>query len=265
MSSPVVPAFPGTAPWNAGVFGGPGSTVGSDIIYPALRLIRVIRPGHGPQSEILTEALACLNALLDAWNTERLTIPCVLGRTFQVVSGQQSYTIGPTGQWLLEERPQRIEAASLIRNQSGGSPIEIPLKILILDEWQAIPVKAIQSSIPQSLYYEPSLNLGNGTVYVYPVPTEANDIVLHLWNQLKQFESLSDQFVLPQGYLKALQYSLAVELAPRYENSVLSPLVIDTAVKSKAQIKSMNVVPLPLRCDEALVARRGGFDWRTGR
>jgi hypothetical protein len=62
-----------------------------------------------------------------------------------------------------------------------------------------------------------------------------------------------------------LQYSLAVELAPRHEKSVLSPLVLDTAVKSKAQIKSMNVVPLPLRCDEALVARRGGFDWRTGR
>lgn len=265
MSTPPFSAFPQTAAWNASLFGGPGVTVGSDILYPALRLIRLIRPGHGPQTEIITEALAALNALLDSWNTERLTVPAVLRNVFTLASNAQSYTIGPSGAFLVTNRPSRVEKAGLIDITNNPSqPIELPMEVLTLDQWKAIPVKGVTSTIPLKLWYDQGLSVGNGTIYLYPVPTIANQVALYLWQTLAQFQAVEDAFALHPGYLRAIQYNLAVELAPRFENAVLSPLTVQTAVDSKAKIKSLNAPTLELRCDPALVGSGKGFDWRTG-
>lgn len=264
MSTPPVSAFPQTASWNASLFGGPGVTVGSDILYPAMRLIRLIRQGHGPQTEIITEALAALNALIDSWNTERLTIPAVLRNVFTLTASQQSYTIGPSGDFLVSSRPSKIEKAGLIDiNANASQPLESPLNVLTLNLWKAISIKNQTSTHPQDLWYDQSLSVGNGTVYFWPIPTVVNQVALYLWQTLLQFQAVEDAFAMQPGYLRALQYNLAVELAPRFENAVLSQPVVDTAKEAKAKIKSLNRPPLELRCDPALTSALR-YDWRTG-
>lgn len=267
MSTPPASAFPQTASWNASLFGGPGVTVGSDIIYPALRIIRVLtRAGHGAQSEIVTECLAALNALIDSWNTERLTIPTVLRNVFTLAAGQQAYTIGPSGNFLVRDRPSRIENAGLIDiTNNPAQPIELPMEVLTVDQWKAIPVKTVTTTIPLKLWYDQGLDAGSGTLYLWPIPTIANQIALYLWQTLLQFQTVQDPFAMYPGYLRALQYNLAVELSPRYENAVLTPLIMDTAAKSKGAIKSLNAPLLDMRCDPALLATTKPFDWRTGR
>jgi hypothetical protein len=265
MATPPASAFPQTASWNANLFGGPGVSVGSDIIYVALRMIRVIRPGHGPQTEILTEALAALNVMIDSWNTERLIIPAVLRNVFDLTANSQSYTIGPSGNFLTTARPSRVENAGLIDvNGSASQPAEIPMEILTLEEWKAIEIKNLTSSIPSKLWYDQGLDVGNGTIYLWPIPSVNNQIALYLWQTLLQFQAIEDPFAMYPGYLRAIQYNLAVELAPRLKNAVLHPLVMDTAVKAKAAIKTLNNQVPVLRCDPALVASGHGADWRTG-
>jgi len=265
MATPPASAFPQTASWNANLFGGPGVTVGSDILYVALRLIRVIRPGHGPQSEILTEALAALNAMIDAWNTERLIIPAVLRQVFDITAGSQSYTIGPSGSFLTTARPSRVEKAGLI-DVNGGSaqPAEIPLEVLTLEQWKDIEIKNLTSSIPSKLWYDQGLDVGNGMVYLWPIPSVNNQIALYLWQTLLQFQAIEDPFAMYPGYLRAIQYNLAVELFPRLGIAVMTQIVMDTAMKAKAAIKTLNNQVPVLRCDPALVASGHGADWRTG-
>jgi hypothetical protein len=265
MSTPPASAFPQTASWNSSLFGGPGVTVGSDIIYPALRILRLVRPGHGPQSEWIVEALAALNAMLDSWNTERLTVPAVLRSTYTLVSGTQSYTIGPSGTFMVSDRPSRIEKAGLLDiTNNPAQPIELPMEVLTVEQWKAIPVKTVTSTIPLKLYYDQSLVVGNGTLYVWPVPSVANQLALYLWQTMLQFQTVEEPFALYPGYLRAIQYNLAVELAPRFETAVLSPLTLDTAIKSKGAIKALNAPILDVRCDPALVGSTKRFDWRTG-
>jgi hypothetical protein len=265
MSTPPASAFPQTASWNSSLYGGPGVTVGSDIIYPALRLIRVAaRAGHGSQPEIITESLAALNAMIDSWNTERLVVPALLRNVFTLTAGDQDYTIGPSGDFMVNERPSRIEKAGLIDTNNPSQPIELPMEILTIEQWQALPVKSVESTIPAKLYYDQGLSIGSGTIYLWPLPTTANQIALYLWQTLLQFQTVEDPFAMYPGYLRAIQYNLALELAPRHINAVVSPLVLDTAVKSKAAIKALNSPTLELRCDPALLGVGKRWDWRTG-
>jgi hypothetical protein len=265
MSTPPASAFPQTAAWNASIFGGPGVTVGSDILYPALRLLRLIRPGQGPQPEILTEALAALNSMIDSWNIERLMIYAVLRSVFTLVASDGDYSIGPSGDWLVDSRPSRVEKAGLIDISNPAQPLELPIEVLTLDKWKAITLKSLASTLPLSLYYDQNLDVGSGMVYVWPVPTVANQVALYLWRSLLMFQSVEEAFDVPQGYLRALKYNLAVELAPSYENAVLSPRVVQTAAESKARIKSLNAPSLVMRCDSGLLNNSGGgSDWRTG-
>jgi hypothetical protein len=264
MSTPPFSAFPQTASWNADLFGGPGVTVGSDILYPAMRLIRLIRPGHGPQPEIITEALAALNALIDSWGTERLIVPAVLRNVFTLTASQQSYSIGPSGDFMVASRPSKVERAGLIDiNANPSLPSELPLDVLTLAQWRAISIKAQTSTHPRELWYDQSLTVGNGTLYLWPIPTVVNQVALYLWQTLLQFQAVEDAFAMQPGYLRALQYNLAVELAPRFENAVLSPLTLQIATEAKGKIKSLNRPPLELSCDSALTGSLR-YDWRTG-
>lgn len=256
-------AFPRTASWNTSLFGGPERTVGADIIYPALRNLRLIRPGQGPNPEIVAEALAALNAMLDSWKLESLVVGALLRKLYTLTVGDGDYTIGPGGDFVTEDRPSNIERASLVNLSNPATPQERPLRILALAEWQAIPIKTTQSSLPTDLYYDRNLSAGSGTIYLYPVPSAANQLALYLEQRLTGFETEKDPFEMLPGYLRALQWNLAVELGPRFENAVLSEASVKHAVESKAAVKRKNFRLLLLRVDSALLGP-GVYDIRSG-
>lgn len=228
-----------------------------DMVKSSLTLINVLDPGEEPTADEANDAFDILNEMLGTWNTERLTVFFIEIKTFNLVAGQQVYTIGSGGNFDTV-RPDRIDHVSIV---TAGSTLELAIEPRTVHQWQEVPTKQTTSTLPNQIYYEPDFPLGR--IFYWPVPTEAIPTILYLWHRLTRFASLDTAISLPDGYKRAIRYNLAVELEPEYgkrENQRIHEL----ALESKGKIKTINVIPLDADMDQALLGRGPYFDWRTG-
>ncbi len=234
---------------------------GVDLISSSLRLIGVLASGETASGAEATDALAILNDMIDSWQIERLMIFTTSRQVFPLTSGQQAYTIGTGGNFNVP-RPTRIDRAGIINLGNPAQPLELPMEYLTVEQWAAIPVKNIQSALPLKVWDDGGYPLR--TLYYWCIPNTSVQTALYTWTALSQFADLVTVYTFPPGYAKALRYCLAVDLAPEYGRPI--PMEVATqAILSKANIKSLNVPLLDLRCDPALVAPdKQIFNWLTG-
>lgn len=199
-------------------------------IQGALKLIGVLDPAETMSPEDSDDGLIMLNNIVDAWNLERLNIYTIT----EVVAtfAGASATIGP-GQQINTPRPMRIESAFYRR-----SGIDYQLRIVDVDEYNAITLKTVSGDYPEVMYYNG--DSPTGTVFVWPVPA-SNEYHLQVQSQLTAFTDLDDLHTLPQGYQKALMYTLAPEMALLHQRTV-PPLVMQTAMQIRRSLKRANVV-----------------------
>lgn len=215
-----------------------------DLITSSMRLIGVLASGETPTADEATNALAVLNDMLNAWATSNLMSYQNVNNAFNLVGGTQSYTIGPGGVFNTD-RPLNIEGAFV--TYSG---VDMPLRILTTEEWNAIPLKSYSSPIPQAVYLDTPYPLA--TVWIWPIPSAAIPLTLLVNLQFAAIASLAATLSYPPGYNKALRYALAVELAPEYGVQP-SPLVVNIATETIGEIKTANrQLPVP-RFDSSLV------------
>jgi hypothetical protein len=244
-----------------------------DVLYAAYRIAGIsggvpgglpnaIRPQRGLSPEQIEEGLQIFNQIVDGYNSQRFLVLSIGRKVFNIAANQSVYLIGPTGDWVTP-RPPKIEEASLISLQNAAQPLELPMAIFTFDNWQRIPVKAVNSTYPRVLWYNASNDvLPNGEVNLWPVPSIANQIAIYGWSQIAQQVSADTQLILAPGYPLALQYDCAVELCPRWSKPV-TPDIRAAQVEYKKNIKSVNAPTLDLRCDAALVSRYGTYNWRS--
>jgi hypothetical protein len=234
----------GSAPW-----GGLGSvsattTKVSDLIYHALRIAGILsEPGRGYSAASLDDGMATLNAMLDAWNAERLMLYAMSRNLFTLTASQADYTIGDGGDFDVV-RPTKIERASTVDLSDPANPWERPIDALTEQGWQEISGKATPSTLPGRVWYETTYPLG--TLHFWPVPTAAHQVALYWRGLLAGFTNATDSILVPPGYLAAI-----------------SPLAIQKAEDYKAAVKRSNIVVNELRCDPALLGG-GSFDIYTG-
>ncbi len=227
-----------------------------DLVSASLRLVGALAPGEALQAAEATDGLAALNRMLGTWSTERLLIPSRIRETFALTATDASYTMGPTTGDFDTDRPQRIEAAAILKDN-----VEYPVRLLTQDEYAAIPDKTSTTQIPTTLYAEETFPLF--TLNLWPVPSEVNDIVLYSWKPLDEYPDLSTDVSTAPGVDDALIQNLAIRLAPEYRRQV-TPELVALAVESKAAIKRMNMRPSLLRVDDALLQSSKGFNIYTG-
>lgn len=233
----------------------------TDIVYPAQRLVGILgAAGRSAYPEADSEALDVLNALLDDLNTQRLVVYQIQRIIQNLTAGKQAYQVGiGSPDWNIP-RPSRVENASLLFDSGAPQILELPLRILNTEQWQDIPIKAVPSPVPSELYYDAAFPFG--IVNLWPFPSVGNQIALYLWLQLTRFGSLGDAVSMPPGYLRMLQYNLAVDLEPRYPRAVMKQSVWDIARSSLAHIKALNMVALEMDCDPGLLRYPpGGNGW----
>lgn len=228
-----------------------------DLIKNSLRLIGAIATGETPSADEAADGLTALNNLVDSWSNEKLIIHQFIREEFTLTPGTQSYTVGASGM-LATPRPIKVESASI--EIQGANVYEVPIEIIDYDEWSRISQKSVETPIPSKMYVEGSFP--NSTIYLWPVPSEAHKVVIYSRKPIASFASINDSISLPPGYLRALTYNLAIEIAPEYGKEPLSTVVM-TAREAKENIKRTNTQSYVMGFDNA-VAPRNYFDYETG-
>lgn len=234
---------------------------GGDLIASSLRLIGVLASGETPSGPESADALVIAQQMIDAWQAERMMIFTITISEFPLVPGQQTYTLGAGGNFNIP-RPARIERMSIVNLNNPAQPLELPLEMLTEQQWQEIiPVKLIQSTLPQRVYDDGAFPLRN--LNYWCIPTVPVNTRIYGWTAINTFPDLVTDVTFPPAYLKAIRYNLAVDLAPEFGREV-PPAVAAQAIQTKAIIKSLNS-PQPLMyADPAVVNPRGRvYNWIT--
>lgn len=215
-----------------------------DLITAALKRIKVVGAGETPSAEDAADGLLRLNALVDQWGGERLTIYVVSRTTWAIAANDASYTVSAPPAFVTDIR--YIDTAQT-------PDTEYPLDVLTAAQYAAIAQKALTSTVPSAAYY--SRTVPTGTITLWPVPTRSDLTgVLYAPNPASQLAALSTSIVIPQGYWRFWESNLAVELAADFDAEIPPSLAV-AARESKATIKIANYTPIALRPDPALVRR----------
>ncbi len=156
------------------------------------------------------------------------------------------------------QRPLRINSAFV--RVSSLDYIVTPMN---LEQYELIGFKTLQGPWPRLLYYQPSSPVGNITFW--PVPGSGQ---MHMFCEtvLSNFNSLSDEVTLPEGYELAITFNLAELLIPTYgkNDQAINAEIHKNAATSRAWIKRTNMrPPQTVRFDDALISlqRRNDAAW----
>lgn len=182
----------------------------SDLINAALRLLAggTFAAGETPSASETADGLSALNALLETWSNEQLTVYQVTNFQQALVANTQSYTMG-TGGTFNTARPVKIQTPGII---IGG--IRHDMDMLSPAEWAGLPEKGLTGVLPRAVYNDNAFPLL--TLNFTPVPSGTPVFDAYLWVALPQFASAGTTYVLPPAYFRALKYQLAIDLAPEY-------------------------------------------------
>jgi hypothetical protein len=235
-----------------------------DLLRSSFRCIGQLLPGFGHSPSERVDALFILNAMLDSWATDDLNAFCSVIQAFTLIADQGTYTVGPSGDWD-GNRPTEIDQATLVVLTNPVQPLRLDLELVKADRWQQIKLQLTASTLPTTLWYNPTLTLG--TINIWPVPTTANQVELLSTQQLAGGFTLGTTiFTAPPGYLDAVRYQLAIRLAMEWDKP-LKPGVVALATEALAKIQRLNAPTPQMDCNPAVPmggGQRGGFNRLTG-
>jgi hypothetical protein len=115
--------------------------------------------------------------------------------------------------------------------------VDYPMTEINREQYAQITLKTVQSTFPQYFYYD--ANTDTARVWFYPAPAGAVEVHVPVSVYLTEFQSLAIEYPLVPGYRKALEYSLAEELAPGIKD--VSPMVVRQAANARRAIRRSNV------------------------
>ena len=207
-------------------------TTALSIINRAAELIGYKDPDESLSGNDSSNFLGVLNSMVDSWNTDRLYIVSTEEVTASV-SGSP-ITIG-AGASIDVARPVRVEDGSFVRI----SNVDYPIRWVTQEQFNSIASKDVTGSFPEYGYYEPSLP--TGSISLWPVPASTVELHLVLMTQLSEFADIATEYDLAPGYKRALEYSLAEELA--IGRRPLDPQIARIAASARKKIKTANFEP----------------------
>lgn len=226
-----------------------------DIVNSALRLIGAKDPLESATAQEAADGLTSLNDMLDSWSNDRLYVYRIAEAIHTWPAGAATQTVGIGGDINIA-RPLKINDSYLVSNA-----ISYVVRQINRDGFTSIPYKGLSVNFPEWIFYDQTFPLG--TLYLYTIP--ASDLEFHLlyWDQLTTFSAVTDVVSFPPGYLRAIKYALAVEIAPEYGMQV-PPVVAATALKATANIKRVNAPSITSTIEVAYMPARDVFSIYRG-
>ncbi len=209
-------------------------TTPRDIIGATHRLLGRVQAGDALSEAVFQDNLASFNRMIDSWSAERLSVYTTQDQTFTWPANTVSRTLGPSGNFV-GNRPVQLDDSTYFLDATTG--ISYGIKIINQQQYNGIAVKTVTSTYPQVIWLNP--DVPDMEMFIYPVPTRALEWHFVSVTEITQPATLGTTLVLPPGYLRAMQYGLAVELASEF--GVAPPQnVARIAMASKRVIKRIN-------------------------
>lgn len=227
-----------------------------DSIKRAMRLLGVYAIGEEPTADEAQDCLTALNAMLDSFATNKVSIYAPTLDSITWPGGTQSMTIGPSGT-VVTTRPVQVLSATYFELQG----ISYPLVPITIDEYNLIALKTMSSDISQYIYYNP--DFPDATIKLFPVP--GAQLSLKLWSnkQIIDIPALTTQLDLPPGYKDFIDFNLAEQIAPEFQVPV-PPQVAKRAMLARKAVAKVNFVPQKLRFPAIVLPGSGRFNIYTG-
>jgi hypothetical protein len=178
-----------------------------------------------------------LNQMLSSWSVSLVSIYAVETTTTSALPNIGEFTIGPTGDVVVSARPLNFQ---VIQVQFPGSfPVGSSLVQLSPGDFQSLSIPTLQG-VPAYYSYNPTIP--NGTINIYPVPTQ-NFPLKMTYNLPLSNASLNSQYSVPPGYEMAIISNLAC-LVCVYYGLPTGPELLNIATSSKRIIDVANQAAL---------------------
>lgn len=228
------------------------------FIESAMSKIGMLAAGETVSAEDADVCLARLNSMLDAWENEGLYGYATTDTVFNLPASTTSRTIGPAQQ-ISMTRPVKILEGSFSRVDG----IDYPLTSVNEAVYNSVGLKSQISSVAPSIcFYDGGTPTGN--VYFWPIATAAAEVHLITPTAKTTAAATTTDMVFPPGYDRAIEYCLAIEIAPDF-NTPVSPLVAMQAATARRLIKRSNhrvpQLDIPRVGDEYYRADIGGWPY----
>lgn len=180
------------------------------VIRRSLRLVGAYTAGDNPRPEQMTDAVYALNVMIRQWAVDGL-LWCREFVTVPLIANQNNYVLGP-----LSPSPMNRPTHVFNANRKSSSGNEIPMQPLTRSDWMVLPNKTNSPSPPVQYYYD--RQTVNGVLYVWPVPqTGTTDVlVLDVDRKMDFMVDNINAFDMPDEWIEAATYCLALRLAPEY-------------------------------------------------
>ena len=232
-----------------------------DLINSSLRLIGQLAEGEVPSAATSQDALTAFNQMIDSWNTERLAVFSTQDQVYTWPPNVINRTLGPSGNIDAspQQRPILVDDSTYFRDPQTN--VSYGIKMINQSQYNGIAVKTVTSTYPQVMFV--NMTFPNIDIFIYPKPTRALEFHFISVEPLVEPSLLNTVISMPPGYLRALRYNLAMELAPEFGVEP-SPQVMRIAMTSKRDLKRINNPDDVMSLPYAIVANRQRFNIYTG-
>lgn len=219
----------------------------AELVEGALRKIGVMDAGDTVAAPTKVAGMTALNRLLSAWSNEPAT--SILTTDSKALTGPTSYSIGPTGE-IVTVRPSVVVDAYFV----DGNNSDYALQPISMQDYYAIADKTTVG-IPTRYAYDPQFP--DAEIYLYPAPDSGTLKVISR-KPLEQYSNLTDSVTLPVEYHAALEWNLAVALAPEFGQEP-SQVVVSMATATYDGLKKVLRQPVAIADTTPFQNRR--FSW----
>lgn len=214
----------------------------NEIVTQAFGKLGVGSEGEALTARMYSDGTAALNLLIKSWEAmDHLWTRS--NYSLALIADTAAYALTlPTG-----GKPMRVISA---RRKTTASGYEIPMQAWSRQEYLDQPNKTSSPSTPLNFYYDPQRT--TGTLYLWPAPSAA--VAPTITIEIDYLRRMTDQVTsnneadVPQEWLNALVWNLAVELMPQYpiNDSNLAGMVIKRAEQLFADLKGWDNEPTSL-------------------
>lgn len=219
------------------------------MIKRAMRLIGAVDAGETLDSDEQSDGLSALNTMLDGWSARGLRVYSIGELSLAWGAGDNEKTLGGAAADFTDDRPVRV--LKVTQRRDGN---DYPVAMIEHDVWVSIFDKGTESDLLEYIWVDNEFPAR--TLRVYPTPSQAVTLKLLVHNAVQSFAAATTEISMPPGYQRALEYNLALELAPEFAAEP-SPLVVRTAASTLRAIAHENRRIPSMNLEPSLITRRG--------